>query len=158
MASSCLTGMCAGTAASILPADELGLVQLTLGNREPVTSHNSVSWFLRPELPRSDQSLYPQLLLSFPDHSCLCFVTAIQSVHSAHLSIASCHLSTHFTTGTAPSKKKKHFVSPQFHWDTLPRLQQHHTLLLLATALSDTTTVAADLEFAVAMEDAIWSL
>lgn len=49
-------------------------------------------------------------------------------------------------------------MSPQFHQDTLPRLEQHHPSLFLAKALSDTATVAADLKFAVAMEETIWSL
>lgn len=49
-------------------------------------------------------------------------------------------------------------MSSQFYRDALPKMKQHHPLLFLATALSDTTTVAVDLEFAVAMEDAIWSL
>lgn len=113
------------------------------------------SW-LRLELPHSDR-VCPQLF-SFPACSCLCFVTTIQPVHLRHLSIASSHLWTHFTaTGKAPPEKKKHFTSPRFHQNTLPRPGQHRSSLL-ATTLSGTTTMAADLPFAAAMEDAIWSL
>ena len=158
-APSCLAGMCPGTAAGILPAEEAGLVQLALGNRWLTTSHNSVSDFSGHSCPGQTTVCLPTSYSPSPTVVACVFITAIQPVHSAHLSITSCHLSTHFTiTGTAPPKKKQHFTTPQFHWDTLPRLEQHHPPLFLATALSDTTTVAADLEFAVAMEDAIWSL
>lgn len=127
-ASSCLAGMCPGAATGILPVEESGLVQLSLGNSQLVTSHNSISDFSGQSCPAQTTVCLPiSYLLSFPNCSCLCFITAIQPVHSAELSTASSHLSTQFTaTGTAPPKKKKHFTSPQFHRDTLPRLEQHH--------------------------------
>lgn len=79
-----------GTDARILPAKELGAGIAGPENRLLITSHNSVSDFSGQSC--SSQTRMSPQFFSFPACSHLCFITAIQPDHSAHLSIASSHL------------------------------------------------------------------
>lgn len=154
-ASSCLAGGCPSPAAGCCRRG-MGPVQLALGNSRLLSSRNSARDFSGQSCP-SQASLSPQLLFSFPNCRGLCFITIIQPVLQPASPLF--RLSTHFTaTGTAPHEKKNYFTSPQFYRDSLPRTEHHQPPVFLPTSLSDTATVAADPGFAVAMEDAIWSL
>lgn len=83
-----------GTDARILLAVNWELVQPALGTA-CWSPHGTVSETPQARDPQSDQGVSPQLF-SFPARSHLCFMTATQQDHRAHLSIALAHLQNPF--------------------------------------------------------------
>lgn len=126
-----------GTDARILSAEELALKTACS------SPHITVSVISQARVA----PVRPECLLSsspfLPVVTCVSLLPFSQITQPTYLLLLPT-LITHLTaTGTAPPNKKMHFTSPQFHQDSIPRLEQHHPSLFLATALPNATRVAA---------------
>lgn len=147
-ASSCLTEMCPGAAAGILLAEEPGLVRLSLGKGRLVSSHNNVCDFSGQSCPSQTRVCLPS---SSPSPTAAACVSLLLFSSLLSPPITSSHLSTHFTQrGRAPPEKAIR----------VPTISQGHSSQTGAASLPSLSSRYhyGGSGFAVAMQDAIWSL